>query len=67
MSSLFYFIHNEVSRFVKEGKTLEEIRKQIVLENFKKQFAGDSKLKQILFDYYVKGPAVTASYHQINK
>lgn len=67
MSSLFDFIYNEVNRFVNEGKTLEEIRKQIVLDEFKKQFAGDSKLKQILFDYYVKGPAVTAAYKEVSK
>lgn len=67
MSSLFDFIYNEVSQFVKEGKTLEEIRKQIALEQFKKLFAGDSKLKQVLYDYYVKGPAVTSAYKEVSK
>lgn len=64
MSSLFDFIYNSVEGFVKKGKALEEIRKIIVLDEYKNQFAGDSKLKQILFDYYVKGPAVTAAFNK---
>jgi cyclase len=42
-----------------KGGSLEEARARIDLNDFRRQFAGDSEVNGSLFDAYVTGPAVT--------
>ncbi len=64
--NLFSFIKQSVVACVKENKTLEETRKSINLEEYKKLFAGESKLKRFLFSTYVAGPSITAAYNELS-
>ena len=47
---------------VARGETLEQARKEVSLEEFRKLFAGDSKVRNALFSTYVVGPAVESAF-----
>ncbi len=67
LSGLFNSICRQTKDAVAQGKTLDEIHTSIDLEEFREEIAGDSQLKKILFNYYVKGPGVTAAFNELNK
>jgi len=67
MASLFDSIQRQVAAAAAQGKTLDETRALVNLDDFKRQFAADSQLKQVLFSFYVKGPAVAAAYREAAK
>jgi len=67
MATLFDSIERQVGAAAAQGKTLDETRALVNLDDFKRQFAGDSQLKQVLFSFYVKGPAVAAAYREAVK
>ena len=47
---------------VARGETLEKAQASVDLEEFRKKFAGDSKLRSSVFANYVAGPAVAAVF-----
>jgi glyoxylase-like metal-dependent hydrolase (beta-lactamase superfamily II) len=59
---LFASINTQVGAAVARGDTLEATRKAVDLSAFRRQFAGDSKVRQFAFGMYVLGPAVESSY-----
>lgn len=60
---LFASIKKQVGEAVARGATLEETRKSVNLDEFRKLFAGDSKVRNALFSVYVVGPAVASAFH----
>ena len=57
-------ISEQTAAAVARGETLEQARKSVNLEEFRKQFAGDSQLKSFIFSFYVAGPGVAAAYRE---
>jgi len=49
---------------VLRGETLEQARRSVNLEEFRKLIAGDSPLKSFIFNFYVAGPGVAAAYRE---
>lgn len=62
MGDLFTSVKQQAEAAVSRGETLEQARKNINLEEFRKQFAGDSRSRKFSFNMYVEGPAVAAAY-----
>jgi cyclase len=62
MRELFASINGQVAAAVARGDSLEATRKAVDLSGFRKQFAGDSRVRQFAFGMYVEGPAVESSY-----
>jgi hypothetical protein len=44
------------------GEPLEQVRKSVNLDEFHKQFAGDSRVRRDIFDSYVLGAGLAAAY-----
>lgn len=49
---------------VARGETLEQARRSVNLEEFRKLIAGDSQLKSFIFSFYVAGPGVAAAHRE---
>jgi hypothetical protein len=64
MVRLLTSIKQQVEAAVARGETLEQTRKDVNLDEFRKAFASDSRFRQIIFDTYVTDPAVTAAFNQ---
>ncbi|HKO58396.1 MAG TPA: MBL fold metallo-hydrolase, partial [Thermoanaerobaculia bacterium] len=64
MARLLEAIATRTEAAAKRGETLEQARKSVKLDDFRAAIAGDSKLKQLIFDFYVAGPGVAAAYRQ---
>jgi cyclase len=62
MSRLFTSMHGQVAAAAARGETLEQVRKGVNLEEFRKQFAGDSRVRRDIFDSYVLGAGLAAAY-----
>jgi len=62
MSGLFSSIDEQVRTAVKRGDKLEQVRKSVNLDSFQKAFAGESRMRKLIFRNYVVGPAVEAAY-----
>ncbi len=62
MSKLFAFIDEQVRAGVKRGESLEQIRKTLDLDSYREIFAGESRMRKLIFRNYVVGPAVEAAY-----
>jgi glyoxylase-like metal-dependent hydrolase (beta-lactamase superfamily II) len=62
MSKLFLTIDEQVRAAVKRGETLDQIHKNLNLDSFRDQFAGNSRIRKLIFRNYVAGPAVDAAY-----
>jgi glyoxylase-like metal-dependent hydrolase (beta-lactamase superfamily II) len=62
MASLFASIKQQTDAARSRGETLEQARKSLNLDEFRKQFAGDSSVRKVLFDTYVAQPGVAAAY-----
>ncbi|MCA1614863.1 MAG: MBL fold metallo-hydrolase [Acidobacteria bacterium] len=48
--------------FVARGETLEQVRRGVNLEEFRRAFAGDSRVRRDIFDSYVTGAGLAAAY-----
>ncbi len=57
-------IKQQVEASVSRGATLEQTRKSVNLDEFRKAIAGDSKHRSFVFDFYVFAPAITAAFRQ---
>jgi cyclase len=64
MSDLFASVKKQTEDAIARGETLEQIRKSIKLDEFRRQFAGDSPVRTLLFNMYVAGPSVTSAYRE---
>ena len=62
MSKLFATIDEQVRAAVKRGETLDQIHKNLNLDSFRDFFAGNSRIRKLIFQNYVAGPAVDAAY-----
>jgi glyoxylase-like metal-dependent hydrolase (beta-lactamase superfamily II) len=66
MARLFASISQQVERAVARGETLEQVRKSVNLDEFQNLFAGDSRMKRLIFRSYVAGPAVDAAFNDVS-
>lgn len=64
MIALLDSINSQTETAVRRGETLEQARKTVRLEEFRKEFAGESQLKSFIFQTYVASPGVEAAYKQ---
>lgn len=56
-------IKEQTAGAVARGETLEQVRKSVNLEEMQKLFAGDSRVRNTLFNVYVAGPAVESAFN----
>ncbi|HEY9284459.1 MAG TPA: MBL fold metallo-hydrolase [Pyrinomonadaceae bacterium] len=64
VARLLNSIREQTEAAVKRGETLEQARKSVNLDEFRKALAGDSQLRAFVFHNYVTLPAVAAAYRQ---
>lgn len=62
MARLFASMSQQVSTAAARGETLEQLRKSVNLEEFRRSFAGDSRMRRDIFDSYVTGAGLAAAY-----
>ncbi|HWS90342.1 MAG TPA: MBL fold metallo-hydrolase [Pyrinomonadaceae bacterium] len=62
MSNLFASMKRQVAAAVARGETIEQVRKSVNLDEFRKQFVGDSRVRRDIFDSYVLGAGIAAAY-----
>jgi glyoxylase-like metal-dependent hydrolase (beta-lactamase superfamily II) len=65
LRALFASIDTQVAAAVSRGETLEATRKAVDLTSFRRQFAGESKVRQFAFGMYVTGPAVESAWRDM--
>ena len=61
---MFTYIKMQTEAAVARGETLEQARRSVNLDQFRKQFAGDSPVRKFSFNMYVAGPAVAAAFRE---
>lgn len=64
LGAMFASISEQTRAAVSRGETLEQTRKSVKLEEFRKQLAGDSPVRKLLFANYVAYPAVGAAFRE---
>lgn len=57
-------IQEQTRLAVQRGETLEQARQSVNLDGFRKQLAGDDKIRNLLFSNYVVSPAIAAAYRE---
>ena len=62
MSRLFGSMKQQVAAGAARGETLEQVRKSVNLDELRKLFVGDSRVRRDIFDSYVLGAGVAAAY-----
>lgn len=62
LSALFSSVAQQVADSVKRGETAEQAAKAVKLDDFEREFAGSSRMLKLIFNAYVRGPAVQAAY-----
>lgn len=67
MIDLLASIKRQTEAAFARGETLEQMRKSVDLEQFRKRFAGDSQHKSLIFKNYVTLPAVAAAHKQLTE
>lgn len=67
MIRLLNSIKEQTEASFSRGETLEQMRKSVNLEEFRKLFAGDSQHKSFIFQNYVFLPATAAAYRQLKE
>ena len=65
MIGLLQSIKRQAEESAVRGETLEQMRKSVDLEEFRKIFAGDSQHKSFVFRNYVTIPATAAAQRQL--
>jgi glyoxylase-like metal-dependent hydrolase (beta-lactamase superfamily II) len=60
-------IRDQVAQSIAKGDSLAQTRAAVDLTEFRRLFGGDSKLRQGLFDQYVKSSAITAEFNAQRK
>lgn len=64
LADMFGAIDRDVAALVARGVTLDEVRKTVKLDEYRKALAGSSPMRSLLFSNYVMRPAVGAAYRQ---
>lgn len=64
MARLLTSIKEQTQAAAARGETLEQARKSINLDEFRKLIAGESKLLRFIFAVYVTDPGIAAAYAQ---
>ena len=64
LEELFTSIDRQTRAPAAAGRSLEETRKAVDLEDLRRRFAGDSKVRDTLFRNYVAGPGVAAAFRE---
>lgn len=67
MIALLASIKQQVEAAFSRGETLEQMRKSVDLEAFRRAFAGDSQHKSFIFKNYVTLPAVAAAFKHLSE
>lgn len=62
MSRLFASLKQQVAASVARGETIEQVRKSVNLDEYRKLFVGDSRVRRDIFDSYVLGAGIAAAY-----
>ena len=62
MSRLFASMKQQVAAAAARGETLEQVRKSVNLDELRKSFVGDSRVRRDIFDSYVLGAGLAAAY-----
>ncbi|MCM3905044.1 MAG: MBL fold metallo-hydrolase [Pyrinomonadaceae bacterium] len=66
MVRLFASIKRQVEAAVPRGETLDQVRKGVNLDEFEQAFAGNSRVRKLIFRNYVAGAAVEAAFRDAN-
>ena len=64
LAEMFASIAKQSEAAVARGETLEQARRSVNLEEFRKRLAGESRVRQFAFSMYVAGPAVAAAFRE---
>lgn len=64
LSAMFASISKQAKEAVSRGETLEQTRRSVKLEEFRKQLAGESPVRRLLFSNYVVSPAVGVAFRE---
>ncbi len=67
MIRLLNSIKEQTEAAFRRGETLEEMRRKIDLEEFRRAFAGASQHRALIFENYVFLPATAAAYRQLKE
>lgn len=67
MIRLLDSIKRQTEAAVARGENLEQMRKSVDLEEFRRAFAGDSQHRRFIFENYVFLPATAAAYRQLTE
>ena len=67
MIRLLNSIKQQTESAVKKGETLDELRKSVNLDEFRREFAGASQHKAFIFQNYVFLPATAAAFRQLTE
>jgi glyoxylase-like metal-dependent hydrolase (beta-lactamase superfamily II) len=62
LAEMFAYISRETEAAVVRGETLEQARKSVKLDDFRKRLVGESQVRRVSFAMYVAGPAVAAAF-----
>lgn len=62
MAGLFGAMKQQVDAAIARGESLEQARKVITLEEFRKAFVGESRMRRDIFDSYVMGAGLAAAF-----
>lgn len=62
-SRMLQSIRDQVAAGVARGDSLPALRRAVDIREFRMLFAGDSKLRQGMFDFYVTSSAIPAEFH----
>ena len=61
MAELFQSIRQQVEALVARGDSLDQTRKSVDLKSLRQRFAGDSRVRNMIFNAYVVGAGVEAA------
>ena len=67
LSEMFASISRQAEAAVARGETLEQARKSVNLEEFRKRLVGESQVRRVSFSMYVAGPAVAAAFREASE
>ncbi len=62
LETLFTTITKEVQAKKKAGKSLDDLKNNLAFPDLKKEFCGDSIVRRILFENYVRQPAIVSAF-----
>jgi len=62
LENLFTTITNDVQTQKKVGKSLDDLKNNLAFSELKKEFCGDSIVRRVLFENYVRQPAIISAF-----